>query len=50
MKSGHILSAPANSPNQLKVVNKIAVSKLTEAAGDGSKTNALCATSISKRN
>ena len=32
MKSGHILSAHANSPNHLKVVNKIAVSKLNRGS------------------
>ena len=46
MKLAHKLLAHAKGLNQLKMVTKIAISKLTEATGDRDKTSTLHPTCV----
>ena len=50
MKLGNKLLRHEKAPNQLKVLTKIPISKLTEAKGGGDKTSALYATLIAEGN
>lgn len=46
MKLAHKLLAHVKGLNQLKMVTKIAISKLTETTGDRNKTSTLYATCV----